>query len=132
MRARPFIWILLCLLCLAGAWFFWRQSANPLTKPSALPKVAAPPVAATSSASTAPKILTAVSTNGATSAKTNPFAWRLSNTTKPLDQLMGDRHAILLENALIDSSQPLNFSIPKNLQSPGRSGRLHRPGARAD
>ncbi len=122
MRARPFIWILLCLLCLAGAWFFWRQSANPLTKPSALPKVAAPPVAATSSASTAPKILTAVSTNGATSVKTNRFAWRLSNTTRPLGQLMGDRHAILLENALIDSSQPLNFSIPKNLQSPGDPG----------
>ena len=35
---------------------------------------------------------------------------------------MGDRHAILLENALIDSSQPLNFSIPKNLQSQGDPG----------
>ena len=122
MRARPFIWILLCLLCLAGAWFFWRQPVNTRTKPSALQKVAAPPVTGTSSASTAPKILTALSTNSATSAKTKPFAFRLSNTTRSLDQLMGDHHAILLENALIDSSQPLNLSIPKNLQSQGDPG----------
>ena len=122
MRRRLWIWMLACLLCLAGAWFFWHQPANTRTRPSALPKVAAPTVTATSSASTAPNILTAVSTNSATSAKTNQFAWRLSNTTKSLDQLTGDRHAILLENALIDSSQPLNLSIPKNLQSQGDPG----------
>jgi len=121
MRSRPFIWMLLCLLCLAGAWLFWRQTANPRTKPSALQKIATP-MTATSSASTASNILTAASTNSATSAKTNRFAWRLSNTTKSLDQLMGDRHAILLENALIDSSQPLNLSIPKNLRSQGDPG----------
>jgi hypothetical protein len=125
MRARPFIWILLCLLCLAGAWLFWHQPANTRTKPSALPKAAAPVGTATASASTAPKNLTAVSTNNVNnviSVKTNQFAWRLSNTTKSLDQLMRDRHAILLENALIDSSRPLNLSIPKNLQSQGDPG----------
>jgi glucuronoarabinoxylan endo-1,4-beta-xylanase len=122
MRSRPFIWILLCLLCLAGAWLLWRQTANTRTRPSTLPKVAAPAVTTVRSASTAPNILAAVSTNGATSAKTNPFAWRLSNTGKTIGQLVGDRHAILLENAFIDSSQPLNFSIPKNLQSPGDPG----------
>ena len=35
---------------------------------------------------------------------------------------MGDRHAILLENALIDTASPLNLSIPKNLQSQGDPG----------
>jgi subtilisin-like proprotein convertase family protein len=53
---------------------------------------------------------------------TNKFVFRLSNTTKSLDQLMRDSHAILLENALIDSSRPLNLSIPKNLLSQGDPG----------
>ena len=66
--------------------------------------------------------MTAVSTNGAASAKTNLFALRLSNTTLSLDQLMGDRHAILLENALIDTASPLNLGIPKNLRSQGDPG----------
>jgi subtilisin family serine protease len=121
MRTRWLVFSL-CLLCLAGAWFFWHQPVTTRTRPSALPKSAVPTVTATSSASTAPKILTAVSTNAAGSAKTNQFPWRLSNTSKSLDQLVGDRHAILLENALIDTTGPLNLSIPKNLQSPGDPG----------
>src|ERR1039458_9551997 len=122
MRSRPFIWILLCLLCLAGAWFFWHQPANTRTRPSALQKVAVPTVTTVRSASTAPNILATASTNAATSAKTNQFAYRLSNTGKTIGQLVGDRHAILLENALIDTGAKLNFSIPKNLQSPGDPG----------
>ncbi len=118
MRTRWLV-LLACLLCLAGAWLLWQHSANTRTKPSALQKVAAP---AANPSGTAPNILTAVSTNGATSAKTNQFAYRLSNTSKTLAQLVGDRHAILLENALIDTSQPLNLSIPKNLRSPGDPG----------
>ena len=126
MRSRPFIWILLCLLCLAGAWLLWRQPANPRTRPSALPTVAAPTVATGQPALATSKILTPVYTNAVKSdlvlAGTNKFAFRLANTAKTIGQLAGDRHAILLENALIDSSQPLNFSIPKNLQSPGDPG----------
>ncbi len=118
MRTR---WLVLssCLLCLAGAWVLWRHSANTLTKPSAPTKIAA---STANPAATAPHVLTAVSTNGAASAKTNLFALRLSNTTLSLDQLMGDRHAILLENALIDTASPLNLGIPKNLQSQGDPG----------
>ena len=73
-------------------------------------------------ASTAPQLLAAASTNGAASASTNPFPWRLSNTTKPLGQLVNDNHAILLENALIDTANPLNLSIPAHLQSQGDPG----------
>ena len=51
------------------------------------------------------------------SAETNKFAYRLSNTAKSLDQLMRDDKAILLENALIDTRNPLNLSIPANLRS---------------
>jgi subtilisin-like proprotein convertase family protein len=130
MRTRWLI-LSLCLLCLAGAWFFWHQPANTRTRPSALQKVAVPSAFAPlrrdktvrpHPPSTAPNILATASTNAATSAKTNQFAYRLSNTTKTIGQLVGDRHAILLENALIDTGAKLNFSIPKNLQSPGDPG----------
>src|ERR1035438_314797 len=125
MRTRWLI-LSLCLLCLAGAWFFWRQPANTRTRPSALPKVAVPMVTTVRSASAVSKILTPVYTNAVKSdlvlAGTNKFAFRLANTAKTIGQLVGDRHAILLENALIDTGSPLNFSIPKNLQSPGDPG----------
>ena len=55
-------------------------------------------------------------------AKANQFRYRLSNTTKTIGELVNDRHAILLANALIDTSAKLNLSIPKKLQSPGEPG----------
>ncbi|MFZ0827035.1 MAG: S8 family serine peptidase [Verrucomicrobiia bacterium] len=122
MRARVWIWMLACLLCLAGAWLFWRQTANPRTKPPALQKVAASPATTVHSASAAPNTVAAAATNSTVSAKANPFALRLSNTTKSLDQLTGDRHAILLENAFIDTGSPLNLSIPAQLRSQGDPG----------
>src|ERR1039458_1260407 len=126
MRSRPFIWILLCLLCLGGAWFFWHQPANTRTRPSALPKVAAPTVTTVHSASAVSKMLIPVYTNspkaGTVFAGTNKFAFRLDNTHKSIGQLTGDRHAILLENALIDTGSPLTFSIPAHLRSQGDPG----------
>jgi alpha-tubulin suppressor-like RCC1 family protein/subtilisin-like proprotein convertase family protein len=58
----------------------------------------------------------------AAAAKTNRFAWRLHNTDKTIGQLQHDPHAILLENAFIDTSAKFNLNIPKNLQSPGDPG----------
>jgi hypothetical protein len=126
MRTRWLI-LSLCLLCLAGAWFFWHQPAKTRTRPSALQKVAVPSAFAPLRRDKTvqphpPSSVATLSTNGATSAKTNQFAYRLSNTPKTIGQLVGDRHAILLENALIDTGAKLTFSIPKNLQSPGDPG----------
>jgi subtilisin-like proprotein convertase family protein len=126
MRSRPFIWILLCLLCLSGAWLLWPRAANTRTRPSALQKVAAPTVTTVQPTSATSKILTPIYTNAVKSslvlAGTNKFVFRLANTTKSIGQLVGDRHAILLENALIDTGSPLNFSIPTHLQSQGDPG----------
>ena len=114
-------WLVLvaCLLGFAGVWFFWQSSANPRTKPSAPPTAGAPGRAA---AVAAPTNLPAAAAICAVAAPTNQFAFRLSNTTLSLDQLMGDRHAILLENAFIDTASPLNLGIPTHLQSPGDPG----------
>ncbi len=123
MRSRTTIWIALSLLLAAGAWFFW-----PHAKRVAVEKFMPPIAGAFHSASTAPQIfpLNAVSKNSAkivaAAAETNRFAYRLSNTTKSIGELMNDRHAILLENALIDTSAKLDFSIPKNLQAQGDPG----------
>ena len=126
MRSRPFIWVLLCLLCLGGAWLLWPRAANTRTRPSALQKVAAPTVTTVRSTSPAPTPFTILSTNvvknGKVPSSANPFAWRISNTGKTIGQLVGDRHAILLENALIDTGSPLNFSIPVHLRSQGDPG----------
>ena len=131
MRLRPSFWILLCLL-LAGGWFFWpagdRRAINsvaPQTIASPKKSALAPDFTTTRSASTAP-LLFAVgnnSTNAISSAtKTNPFPYRLSNTKKSLNELLNDRKAILLENALIDTRAKLDLSIPKNLLSAGDPG----------
>ena len=110
-----------CLLCVAGAWFFWPRPASLRTKPPALQKVAAPAITTLHSASTAPSFLTAASTNAAP-AVSNVFTYRLCNTSEPLQQLMHNSHAILLENAFIDTSRPLNLAIPKHLQAAGDPG----------
>ena len=121
MRARVWIVLLACLLCLAGTWLFWHQPVNSRTQPPARPTVATPLATTVRSASTAPNLLTPAASTAA-KAGANEFAYRLSNTTKTIGQLTGDRHAVLLENALLDTSKPLNLSIPAQLRSPGDPG----------
>ena len=132
MRSRPSFWILLCLLLLAGAWFFWPAGDRPAItsvapQTAASPKKSAgtPDFATVRSASTAPLLFAAG--NNATNAaaavtKTNPFPYRLSNTQKSLNELMGDRKAILLENALVDTEQPTALPIPEHLRAEGDPG----------
>jgi hypothetical protein len=119
MKTRRLV-ILACLLCLAGAWLFWPREIGRAVLPHR--QASSPRSDTVHSVATASNHLAAASANAVAPAKTNEFPWRLSNTTKSLDQLVTDRHAILLENALIDSSRPLNLSIPKNLQSQGDPG----------
>ena len=122
MRLRPWFWILLCLLIVAGAWFFWPapQTGNPEKKSARTISNSV------HSSSTAPDLLAGAATgtnaNQAGVVETNRFAYRLANTTKPIGELVNDRHAILLENALIDTGSPLNFSIPAQLQAQGDPG----------
>ena len=124
MRLRPTSLILLCLLVLAGAWLFWPSGNGghpPKTVAPAVRTYLAPVITA-KPASTAPVLFGCgnFSTNGV--VKTNQFAYRLSNTKLSIGELVDDPHAILLENALIDTGSPLNFSIPKNLQAQGDPG----------
>ena len=133
MRSRKSFWILSGLLLLAaGAWFFWPAGSRPANNSVAAPAAAAraksapaPGYVATRSASTAPllfKVHPSVTNTPAAAPKTNPFPYRLTNTKKSLGELTGDRRAILLENALIDTGAKLDLAIPKKLLAAGDPG----------
>ncbi len=129
MRSRPIIWLLISLLLLAGGVYFWQSRSQSPTTTNPIPPVTAAPAvrprpATTNhsivSAAIAPAFLSGQPASAA--AKTNRFAYRLTNTTKSVGQLLRDDHAILLENALIDTRQPLGFSIPQHLQAAADPG----------
>ena len=132
MRSRRSFWVLLGVLLLAGAWFFWphgngrdgalRRPHNTVA-PAVRPHLA-PSFTVKKSGPTAPQFLLGKNSTNAvqSAAKTNQFPWRLTNTKKSIGELAGDRHAILLENALIDTGAKLDLGIPKNLQVQGDAG----------
>src|SRR6185312_17313948 len=139
-RWRPIAWLVVSVACFIAAIYFWRLGdkwqAEKSTPPSA-PAVASNAPASQSnsanrhvrmqssaviSASTAPVVALNQSSNTVVFKKTNSFPYRLSNTTRTLGQLSRDNHAILLENALIDSSSSADLNIPDSLRSHGDPG----------
>jgi subtilisin-like proprotein convertase family protein len=121
-------------MCFAAAYYFWRlgdqwaakRTAAPASQsshPSPVTRHPSPalPIQLLSQAGTlnVPPVPEA-STQPAT-RNTNHLALRLSNTTKPLKQLMRSDRALLLENALLDTAQP-GPSIPDHLRAQGDPG----------
>src|ERR1035437_8013472 len=132
MRPRPLAWLLLSVLCFACAFYFWRlgdqwaarrasapnlQSHAPAPTHHASRITPAPPLPLLSQAAT---LNSPPATQPATRT-TNRFALRLSNTTTPMAQLQRNDHALLLENALLDTTRPVP-SIPDHLRSQGDPG----------
>src|ERR1035438_1804485 len=105
MRLRSWLWILLCLLIAAGAWLFWRAENSRVAEKTSARVVST----SVHSSSTAPNLpagaMAATNANQVGAAETNRFAYRLANTTKTIGELVNNRKAILLENALIDRSE---------------------------
>jgi subtilisin-like proprotein convertase family protein len=122
MRSRILKWFVPGLLVVAGAWLFWHSKNPPVEK--AVQQLASATAHPASTAPAAPAGATTAATNAnqTGAAETNRFAYRLANTTKSIGELVNDRKAVLLENALIDTGRPLNFSIPKQLQAQGDPG----------
>ncbi len=54
--------------------------------------------------------------------KTNRFAYRLNNTAKSIGQLATDGHAILLDNALVDTTAKMDLKIPAHLRAGAQPG----------
>ncbi len=114
-------WIVLCALALLAAWLLWPSGGRPapLAKNAAAPA----PVALSPAAQIAArKAALATAVTNSLFAKTNHFAYRLSNTTKSIGQLASDHHAILLDNALIQTDAKMDLRIPAHLRAVGEPG----------
>src|SRR6266550_7961605 len=137
MHRRPLVWFGISLLCFAGALSCWRLANEWEARKRAshgemekrrdgeMATIAGAPVrrladSSPVSASTAPLVL--LSQPQPSVRATNWLAYRLKNTSKSAGQLLRDDRAILLENATIDTSRPLDFSIPEHLRAAGDPG----------
>ncbi|MGA2865396.1 MAG: hypothetical protein ABSF95_13055, partial [Verrucomicrobiota bacterium] len=131
MRRRPLMWLSVSVLCFIGAFYCWRLGDQWKAAPGAAatngpqPAGTAPRPAAL--AQPGPMHLLTRAADLAPWAPTNlspkaRIAYRLSNTTQPLRQLVRNPNAILLENALLDTTQPANLPIPASLRAQGDPG----------
>jgi len=142
-RWRPLTWLLVSVACFLGAAYFWRlgeqwrHQAHASVSPKSQAQDQRPEVRSAQSGggitvvksgSTAPFALLSLPgvTNKtvatAAAAREERLKYRLHNTTQTVGELTRNDHAILLENALIDSSAPLGLAIPDALKSPGDPG----------
>src|SRR6266700_3928355 len=102
MRRRPLFWLLISVLCFAGARYSWRLG-NQRTAEKA-PSATQPRSDSAFTDSTIQRFNASSTPSAIThhaSRITNAFPYRLSNTTKSLAQLSRSDHAILLENVLL-------------------------------
>ena len=111
MRLKPRTWFVISLLLFgAGAWM-WHyaeqvsQSRNSAGGPKPLSAANAPLIKA-----------------GGTNAVAQRKSYRLSNTGQTIAQLLHNDHAIILRNALIDTTRPLGLDIPAHLRAGGAPG----------
>ena len=108
------------LLCLAAGVFFWNLGEQQRAAGNAA-RLAAPGKSGTSSPGTAAPAVTVpgLATNSAAKSR---YPYRLANTDKKIGQLQNDDHAVLLLNALIDTTRPVNLAIPDRLRAPKDHG----------
>lgn len=122
MKMRLKVLVPLVLLLLAVTWLFWPRGGNapsPVKAPAVPAAVVASalPVAGTNAAPDSnPDVITR------SAASTNREAFRLSNTARTIGQLTEAPHAILLENALVDTDAKVSLNIPKHLKASAEPG----------
>jgi hypothetical protein len=136
------MWLSLSMVCFMGAVYFWHLGDEwARTKPAAStpsgtnelqPKDSAKKSATHSQALPTREPLRLLSEAGHVNTppvhnapKTNAIsntAYRLTNTTKSLNTLAHSDNAVLLENALIDTSVGGKLAIPDSLRSQGDPG----------
>ena len=133
MRLRPLLWFSISAVCFLAAVVFWRLGdqwaanrapATATTPPPAAPAAAhaaRPVVNGPFALLTQPGSLNAPATPAATNAAPRKN-YRVSNTTRTVGELGRSDKAILLENALLDTTQPMTQSIPDHLRAKGDPG----------
>jgi len=140
MHLKTRTWFLVSLLCFILAGYFWHLGNEryrrdfPATATNHEPAVtpikelgannfhhAPPPLLTTPSQS--PILNSALPTLQSNVARTNPLLTnRLSNTSKSMNELMYSDSAVLLRNALIDTSVTGGLNIPEHMRAEGDPG----------
>ena len=119
MRSRI---IIMCALAVAGAWLLWPRGGTPVTSPKPVAQAVIPAVAVATNTITNHHQPAPEDSGTPSAASTNRLAFRLTNTTKTIGQLVSNHHAILLENALIETDVKMDLVIPKHLRATGDPG----------
>src|SRR5213075_1786654 len=143
MRWRPWMWLSLSMLCFVAAVYFWHlgdewaakkaaeqnsrgtnqvHPAGDAPKPAPRAKAAPPPPLQLLSASGHVNSPPVKNKETRSTNELSRTAYRLTNTAKPLSALARSDTAILLENALIDTSEAKALAIPDALRSSGDPG----------
>ncbi len=132
MRSRPIMWFVISLICLTGAYYFWRIGDQWAAEKKSAPGTNTPSAAvpATKSSTPARSVLVPASTSPMAlltqpqpaAPKEDQLAYRLSNTTRTAGQLLRNDRAVLLENALLDTALPVALAIPAHLRAAGDPG----------
>jgi len=135
MRLRPITWFVLSLMLFVAAAVVWHlsnewqakknggASPNQQERPPQPAQSIAPN--ATNSAPTPRMALLStpsLSAQKPATANSARFPFRLTNTTKDIDQLAHSGKAVLLMNALIDTETSTALPIPAHLRSQGDPG----------
>jgi subtilisin-like proprotein convertase family protein len=119
MRLKPGIWMGLSLLFFAAGLCLWRAGDRLAASRRAS---LAPSVSSVSSVSSVPSVPSVPSTPAVPPPAVAAPSYRLSNTPQSAAQLVRNPRAILLRNALIDTSRPAKLAIPEPLRSHGAPG----------
>jgi subtilisin-like proprotein convertase family protein len=124
MRGRT-AWVVLGLLVLAGGLWCLRVGRGPARNhdtPSSATGASAHAQAAAFTGHPG-TIATTVSNSANVLTPGQELKYRLSNTTRRADDLLRNDRAILLANAVIDTTRPLDaLNIPDNLRAPADNG----------
>jgi subtilisin-like proprotein convertase family protein len=122
---RRLAWLLLGLLCIGGLAYYWRtgerQRQNKAVSEVASRKQSIGTVSQKAQTPSPFQLLTQrvaakAAQNGTNSS--SRFPYRLSNTTKTVNELAKSDTGILMVNALIDTSEGNNLAIPQHLRAP--------------
>jgi subtilisin-like proprotein convertase family protein len=119
---KRYFWIALGLLPLLAAWLLWPAGDQRVAAKNsvAAPAPVATAVAAAPSGAKPLAVTPVVISRSA--ASTNREFFRLTNTPKTLGELANAPRAILLENALLDTTVNLNLNIPAHLRASANPG----------
>lgn len=127
MQRRPLFWLLLSLLFLGGALYFWHFGDKPLAdekiSPTATQAGLTQPKVSTNSPAHTPLIALPKGTGtNQTNLTVALHPYRLTNTKLSAGEMVHNEKGILLENAYLDTSKPMDLAIPDRLKAPADNG----------